>query len=108
VIAGNIREGAALGYVISFGVVSASHWVGKNERWGRCSGLCSLGWHGLSQPLRWLSQKLRALLWSLFALSAWAHTATVVSGTIVGSAALPSVRIIVLATDSHCTGGLDI
>jgi hypothetical protein len=42
--------------------------------------------------------------WPLFARLAWAHAATVVAGTIVEGAALASVRLIGVDTDSLCYG----
>ena len=41
---------------------------------------CLLGHRGFSQQLRWRARKVRALLWPLFARSAWLQKATVVAG----------------------------
>jgi hypothetical protein len=63
------------------GVCSYSHCGGGHDRCGRLYSLCSLGRGGLSQPLRWWAQQLRALLWPLIARSAWARSATGLAST---------------------------
>jgi hypothetical protein len=67
--------------VRSVGVGSASHW--------------------------WRAREVRALLWQLFARSAWPQTATVVASTTGEGAALASVRSIGVGTARHCGGGQD-
>jgi hypothetical protein len=47
---------------------------------------------------------MRALLWPLYACSAWAEAATVVADTTGGSAALASVRLVGMGSASHCGG----
>ena len=47
---------------------------------------------------------MRAMLWTLFALSAWAQPATVVAGTTYECVVLASVRFVGVDTDSHCRG----
>jgi hypothetical protein len=105
-------EGDALASVPLYGEFSASHLWGQNScgscsglcsifrrglsqplSWrapqgGRCSGLCSLGRRGLSQPLLWRKRQIIAVLWPLFACSAWAQPATVEAGTTDEGAAL--------------------
>jgi hypothetical protein len=48
---------------------------------------------------------VRALLWPLFAPSAWAQPATVVAGTTGKDAAVASVRRVSVGSASHCGGG---
>jgi hypothetical protein len=50
---------------------------------------------------------MRALLWPLFASSAWAQPAAVVAGTTVADAALASVRSFVVGSATHFVGGHD-
>jgi hypothetical protein len=59
---------------------------------------------GMSQPTWWLERKRRALLWPLFAWSAWAHSATVVAGRKVEGAALSPVRLVGVSSGNHCGG----
>jgi hypothetical protein len=47
---------------------------------------------------------VRALLWPSFAWSAWAQLATVVAGTTGMGAALASVSLVGVGSDSHCVG----
>jgi hypothetical protein len=101
VVAGTTREGAALASVRSLGVFSACHCGGGHDRCGRCSGHHSLSRRGLSLPLWWRARQLIALLWSLFARSAWAQPATLVAGTTVEGAALASVRSVRVGSASH-------
>jgi hypothetical protein len=107
VVAGTAGEGVALASVCSFGVVEASHCGGVHDRWGRCSGLCSIGRRGLSQPLWWRARQVRALFWPLFARWAWAHTAYVLAGKTGEGGALTFVRLFGLVWGSHCGGGHD-
>jgi hypothetical protein len=106
-VAGTTVEGAALASVSLVVVGTDNHCVSGNDRLGRCSGLCSLGRRGSSQPLWWRARKVRALLWSLFALSAWDQRATVEAGKTGEGAALASVRLVVVRTVSHCGCGHD-
>jgi hypothetical protein len=46
-------------------------------------------------------------LWPVFACSTWAQTATVVAGKMAEGAALASVRLFDMGSDSHCGGGED-
>jgi hypothetical protein len=96
---------------------------------GRRSGLCSIDLRGLSQPLFWRARQVRALLWPLFARSAWAQPSpvlasrqvwallwplfarsawaqpdTVVAGTTGVGAALAFVRSFVVGSNCHCGG----
>jgi hypothetical protein len=104
VVAETTIEGAALASVRSVGVGTARHCgVGHDGR-GRYSGLCSIGRRGLSQPLWWRTRQVRALLWPLFARSAWSQLATVVSDTKGEDAALASVRLSGVGSTSHCSG----
>jgi hypothetical protein len=48
---------------------------------------------------------VRALLWPLFARSAWAQSATVLAGTTSEAAALASVRLVGVGSTSHCGVG---
>jgi hypothetical protein len=48
---------------------------------------------------------VRALVWPLFARSAWAQPATVVAGTIGEGPALASVRLVGVGSASQCGGG---
>ena len=48
---------------------------------------------------------MMALLWPLFALSAWAQAATAVAGTKGEVGAMASVLSVGVGTDSHCEGG---
>jgi hypothetical protein len=89
VVSGTTGEGAALASVRSVGVGTASHFGGGHDNWWLCSGLCSLGPRTFRQPLWWRARQVRALLWPLFFLSAWAQPATVVAGTTVEGAVLP-------------------
>jgi hypothetical protein len=91
-VAGTTAEGALLASILSFGVGSASHCAGGHDRSGRCPGLCSLGRRGLSQPLFWRARQVRALLWPLFAQSAWSEAVIVVAGTKRGGVELASDR----------------
>jgi hypothetical protein len=50
---------------------------------------------------------VRALLWPLFALSAWAHTDTVVAGKSGEGTSLASVSLAGVGPASHCVGGHD-
>jgi hypothetical protein len=50
---------------------------------------------------------VRALLSPLFAPSAWAQSATVVAGTTDEGAALASVILVGVVSDSHCGSGND-
>jgi hypothetical protein len=50
---------------------------------------------------------VRALLWPLFAWSAWAQPATVEAFTIGEGAALASDRSVDVGSTSHCGGGHD-
>jgi hypothetical protein len=105
VVAGTKCEGAALASVRLFGIDSASHCSGGHDRCGRCSGLCSLVRRGLSQPLWWRSQQVRALLWPVFARSAWAQPASVLAVTVSDGAALASVPSVGVGLASPCGGG---
>jgi hypothetical protein len=48
---------------------------------------------------------MRALLWPLFAWSAWAQLATVLAGTSGESAVLASSRLFGMGSASQCGGG---
>jgi hypothetical protein len=48
---------------------------------------------------------VRALLWPLFALSAWAIPAYVLAGTTVEGAVLTSVLSVGVGSSSPCSGG---
>jgi hypothetical protein len=48
---------------------------------------------------------VKALLWPLFAWSAWAQTATVVAGKRGEGAALASVRLVGMGSARHCGAG---
>jgi hypothetical protein len=50
---------------------------------------------------------VRALLWPLFPQSACAQPATLLAGTTGEGAALASVRLVGVGSDSHCGGGHD-
>jgi hypothetical protein len=50
---------------------------------------------------------VRLLLWHLFGWSAWAQTATGVAVTTVEGAALASVRLLGMVSDSHWVGWHD-
>jgi hypothetical protein len=80
VVACTIVEGAGLDSVRLFSVGTATHCGGEQNCLGHCSGLCSLGWLRVSQPLCWRERQLRELIWHLFDRSAWAQPATVVAG----------------------------
>jgi hypothetical protein len=70
VVADTTGEGAALASVCLFGVVPDKYCDFGHDKSRRCSGFCSLGRRGLSQPLRWRARHVRALLWPLFSRSA--------------------------------------
>jgi hypothetical protein len=76
------------------GVGSASHCGGGYDRLERCSGLSSLGRRRLRQPQCWRARQVMALLYPLFAFSAWAQPASVVAGTKCEGASVASVRLI--------------
>jgi hypothetical protein len=59
-----------------------------------CSGLCSLGRRVLSQPLWLRAGNVTAIIWSLFAWSAWYQPATVVAGSTGEYAAPASYRLV--------------
>jgi hypothetical protein len=132
VVAGRTGEVAALGSFRSVGMGSASHCGGGDDISGRCSVLFSLCRRGLSQPRWWLTRQVRALLWPLFAQSAWAQAATwwfarqvrallwplfdrsawaqpatELAGTTVEGAALDSIRSFGVGSASDCGGGHD-
>jgi hypothetical protein len=113
-------------------VGSDSHCGGGRVRSGRFSGLCSIGRRGPRQPLWWRALQVRALLWPLFARSAWAHPATVcrerqvrallwplfppsawaqpatvLAGMTGEGAGLASVCSFGVGTYNHCDGGHD-
>jgi hypothetical protein len=48
---------------------------------------------------------VRALLWPLFARSAWVQPATVVAGKTGEGADQASFRLVVVGSDSHCGSG---
>ena len=54
-----------------------------------------------SQPLWWRARQLRALLWPLFALSAWDQPATVVADMTIEGTTLTSNS----SFGNHCCGG---
>jgi hypothetical protein len=78
---------------------------GGHDRWGNCCGLCSHGRRGLKEPLSWQSRQVRALIWPLFAWTAWVQSATVVAGTTGEDDALASVPLLGVGSTSHCGGG---
>jgi hypothetical protein len=90
VVADTKLEGTALASVRLVVEGSARHCGGGHESWERSPGFCSLGRRGLSQPLWWRARQVRALLWPLFAWSAWAQPGTVVASTTGESARLSS------------------
>jgi hypothetical protein len=53
VVAGTTGEGATLASFRLLGVGSTTECGGVHDRSGRCSGLCSLGGRGLSNPMCW-------------------------------------------------------
>jgi hypothetical protein len=106
-LADTTGEGAALASVPSISVVSASHCVGLHDRCGRCSGVSSLGRRGHSQPRRWRAREVRALLCTLFSLSASAQPTTGVAETKREDGGLASFRLVGVGLDSHCCGGQD-
>jgi hypothetical protein len=108
VVAGTTGEGAALAFVRSVVVGSATHCGGGNHMIGRCTGLCSLGRIWPSQPMWWRARKVRALLWPLLTRSEWAQPATVLAGTTSEGAALDSVRLVDVGSASLCGGGHDM
>jgi hypothetical protein len=78
VVAGTTGDGADVASVHSVCVGLASHCSARHER---------------------------ALLWTLFAWSAWAQPATGVAGTTGEIAALASVRLVGMGSARHCGGG---
>jgi hypothetical protein len=65
-------------------------------------------WSAWAQQPPWLrTRQVRALLWPLFAGSAWDQPATVVAGSTVKSAAVASGRFVGMVTASHCEGGAE-
>jgi hypothetical protein len=107
VVVGKTDHCAALASLRLVGVGPASHCGGGHDRSGRCSGLCSLGRHGLRQPLWWRTLQVRALLRPLFALSAWVQPGSVVVDLSDKGGALASVRLVFKGLDSRCGGGHD-
>jgi hypothetical protein len=89
------------------GVGSASHCVCEHDWWWRCLVPYSLGRRGLSQTLWWRERQLKALLWPLFAWSAWTQLPIVVAGATEECAALSSVRFVGVGSASHCVSGND-
>jgi hypothetical protein len=106
-VGGHDNEGAALATVRSIGVGPAGHCGGVHDRRGRFSGLCSLDRRGRIQALWWRALQLSALLWPLFARSAWAQPANVVAGTTRECTALGSVRSVGVDSNRHYVGGHD-
>jgi hypothetical protein len=102
--AGTKCEGAAIASVCSVGVGTASHCGGGHVKRWRCFSICSLGRRGLTNPLFWWARLLRALLWPLFAVSAWALPATVEACTTGEDDALASVRSVGVGPAYHCRG----
>jgi hypothetical protein len=102
--AGTTCQGAALAFVSWVFVGSASHCGGGHHSWGRFSGLWSLGRRGFNQPQWWWALQVRALVWPLFASSAWVQPATVVANTKGEGDALASVRLVGVGSASHCGG----
>ena len=80
-------EGAAVGCVRLVGVGLGSLCVGGHDRFGRCSGLCSIRRRGISHAPLWPSRQLRALIRCLIAWSSWTQPATVVARKKVEGAA---------------------
>jgi hypothetical protein len=107
VLAGTTVEGSSVASDRLVGVGSVSHSGRGHYRCGRCSGLCSLGRRGFSQPLLLRTRKLRALFWPLFAWSSWAQPATVEAGAKSEIVALASIRSICVVSTSHCCGRHD-
>jgi hypothetical protein len=62
VVAGTAVEGTGLDCVRLNSVGTATHCVGGNDCLGHCSGLCSLGRRGVSQPMWWRARLMRALI----------------------------------------------
>jgi hypothetical protein len=108
VVADRRGEGAALASILSAGVSSASHYGGGHETGECCSVLWSLGRRGPSQPLRWRTRQVMALMWPLFSLSALSQGTNVVAGTTGEGAALASVRLVGKGSNSHCSRGHDM
>ena len=107
VVAGMSDQGAALIYVRLVGVGPASHCGGGHDRSGVSSGLCSLAWLVLRQPLWCLAPNVIALLRPLSARLAWAQPSTVVAGKTVQGAALASARLVGVVPASHFGGGTE-
>jgi hypothetical protein len=82
VVAGRKVEGSVLASVPSFGV-------------------------GSLQALWWRARQVRAMLWPLLARSACAQPTSVLAGTKGVGAALASVLLAVVGSDSHCCGEHD-
>jgi hypothetical protein len=104
---GTTGECAALASDRLVGMGSDSHCDGGYDRRRRCSGLCSLGQRGVSQPLWWRVWKLWALIWPLFVWSSWVQPATVVAYTTGEGAAQACVRLDGVGSVSHYGGGHD-
>jgi hypothetical protein len=105
---GKTGEGAALASVRSVGVGSANPCGGGTT--GDGAALASVRLVGVSsyrQTLCWRARQVRALLWPLFVLSAWAQPATVVADTTGEGAVLASVRLVGVGPASHCGGRHD-
>ena len=99
---GTRGEDAALASVRSFDGGSASHWGGGHDRCELFSVLCSLGSRGLSQPVWWLVEQVRALIWPLFARSSSAEPPTLVVVSTTGEgAALASFFFFGVGAYSH-------
>ena len=105
IVAETTGEGTALVSVRLVDVGSASRCVGVHDKWGRCSGLCSLGRRGLKTTLCWQAQELREMLRPLLARSTWALNGTVVAGMICEGGTLKFDRLFGVVSASNCRGG---
>ena len=98
-------EGAVLASVRSVDVGSGSHCSDGNDCIGHCSGLCSLGLRGVSQPLWWRARQVMAILWHLNARWTWDQPGTVEVDTTDEGAILATIPSVDLDTGSHCVSG---
>jgi hypothetical protein len=104
VFLGTTGECAANASVLFVGVCLNRDCRVVHDRSGPCFGHCSLGRRGLSRPLSWRASRVRALLWPVFARSAWAQAATVLASTTCEGAVLSCFRSVDVGSASHCGG----
>jgi hypothetical protein len=93
--------------VLLVGVDSASHCGGGHDRCRLSYGLLSLCRRRISQALWFWTRHLVALLWPLYARSAWAQAATALVGTTAEGTDLDSVHLVMVGSATHCGGGHD-